>query len=298
MLEDFVRCAECAVEELAWIRISLVRGLTFAHVAALLRAFDLPEDIFAMPVHAVAKVIGSDLAVELMSVENETRAREILQWLRDTPEASLMTFADPDYPENLKRCGTPPVVLYLRGKRELLGKPLVAVIGSDYADTQGLEDARNFTRALVGRGFGVVTDLWNDLACEVTKTALLTKGGGGLVAVSAIGSDNVYPVQAREGGVRALQEGVIVSLLPPGEIRTKEGGTAQQFVMLALVSKILVVQAEQGSRTETSARMAGEMGADIFAIPGSIHSTLYKGCHRLIRDGAVLTESLREITQE
>ena len=281
------------MEELAWIRISLVRGLTFAHVSALLRTFDLPEDIFKMPVHAVAKVIGSDLAMELMSGENEARATAILQWLHNTPEASLMTFADPDYPENLKRCGSPPIVLYLRGQRELLEKQLIAVIGSDYADAHGITDARDFARALTGRGFGIVTDLMNDLAGEVATVALKT--GGGLVAISATGIDRAYPVKMKGFFARGAREGVIVSLLPPGSSRTEENEAAQQFVMAALSEKVLVVQAEFCCRVGRTARCAGEMGREIFAIPGSIHSALYKGCHQLIREGAVLTESLREI---
>ena len=138
------------MEELAWIRLSLVRDLTFDVMARLLAEFELPETVFEMPRHAVAKIAGEELASELMSQENEERAREVLEWLRTCPDRSILTIADADYPQNLKRSGAPVPVLYLRGKRELLEREMIALVGSARADAEGIADARDFAGRCAG----------------------------------------------------------------------------------------------------------------------------------------------------
>ena len=284
------------MEELAWIRLSLVRDLTFDVMARLLAEFELPETVFEMPRHAVAKIAGEELASELMSQENEERAREVLEWLRTCPDRSILTIADADYPQNLKRSGAPVPVLYLRGKRELLEREMIALVGSARADAEGIADARDFAEALARRGITPVLTLANALSCEAARSvAALGLADGGVIAVSAAGIDRAHPAASRDAFVETAAQGLIVSVLPPGEPCSERSEEARRAVLVGMCSRLLVVQAEPGSAPIAYARLAADLGRDVHAIPGSIHSALYKGCHRLIRDGAVLTESVRDL---
>lgn len=284
------------MEELAWIRLSLVRGLSFEAMVRLLTEFVLPETVFEMPRHAVAKVVGEELAEELMSPENEERAREVREWLGACPDRSILTIADADYPQGLKRSGAPVPVLYLRGNRELLDREMIALAGSDRADALGIADARDFAGALARRGLAPVLSLANALSCEAARAvASLGLADGGAIAVSAAGVDRAHPAASREAFVETAAQGLVVSVLPPGESWSRQSEEARRAVLVGMSSKLLVVQAEPGAETLAYARLAADLGRDVHAIPGSIHSALYKGCHRLIRDGATLTESVRDL---
>ena len=296
MLEDFVRCAECAVEELAWIRISLVREMPFEVLVRLLTEFELPETIFEMPRHAVARVAGDLVAGLLMSAENESRAVEIQAWLRKAEDRGSLTIADPDYPDALKHGAAPAPVLYLRGRRELLSAPMIGLVGSERADAEGIATAAEFSKALAARGNAVLVDLMGPLSASAARAAIAAaEFRGGVIAVSATGIDRAYPSASRETFVEVAREGLLLSPRPPGVSRDEMSEEARRATLVGLAQKLLVIQAEIGSPVMGYARLAADLGREVLAVPGSIHSALHKGCHRLIRDGATLTESVRDI---
>jgi len=296
MLEDFVHCAESAVEELAWIRLSLVRGMTFELLAQLLREFELPETIFETPRNAVARVAGEAVTRELMSAENEARAGEIQKWLHEEGGRGILTIGDADYPDALKQSASPVPVLYFRGRRELLGSPMIGLVGSERADEEGIATAAEFSKALAARGNAVLVDLAGPLSASAARAALNAGSSrGGPVAVSATGINRAYPAAGRDAFVEVSGGGLLLSPLPPGDARDEESEAARRSILVGLSQKILVIQAEIGSPVMGYARLAADLGREVYAIPGSIHSALHKGCHRLIRDGASLTESVRDI---
>ncbi len=284
------------MEELAWIRLSLVRGLSFEILAQLLREFDLPETIFDMPRHAVARVAGESVAEELMRAENEERAGAIQKWLHGAGDRGILTIADADYPDSLKQSAAPVPVLYFRGRRDLLGSPTIGLVGSEHADAEGIAAAAEFSKALSARGNAVLVDLCGELSAAAARAALSAGGSrGGVIAVSAAGIDRAYPAASRDAFVAVAGGGLLLSALPPGESRDEQSEEARKAILVGLAQKILVVQAEIASPVMGYARLAADLGREVYAIPGSIHSALHKGCHRLIRDGATLTESVRDI---
>lgn len=286
----------------SWIRFSLVGGMTAKVALSLVHEFELPEKVFEMPAYVVGRVIGQNAALSLMSAENEKRARQIFSWLSRTENTGALPISDPSYPVDLIRAGNPPTVLYWRGNLQALQcEKRVAVLGSRNPDGEGRENARNFGRALAANGCAVVTNLSEGIEREAAHGALLAQeqgerqGLGPVIAVLATGINKVYPMVNKDVFQRVARTGLMISAYPPGTEFAETHLEERIPLLVGMAQKLLVVQASARSASLTYARCAAEMGRDVLTIPGSIHATLYKGNHRLLREGAKLVESVRDI---
>lgn len=282
-------------ERAYWVALNLIPGLGSETFRTLLRAFGEPERIFAASRAALGAAAKPDIANAIAAGINQAALAPTLEWL-NVPENHLITLADPDYPRLLLEIPDPPPLFYLKGRRELLNAPALAVVGSRNATPQGTRDAESFSRALSEGGYCVVSGL--ALGIDTAAHTGGLAGRGSTLAVVGTGLDIVYPARNRNLAHRIAEQGAILSEFPLGTAAKAGHFPRRNRLISGLSQGCLVVEAAAQSGSLITARLAAEQGRDVFAIPGSIHSPLAKGCHRLIKQGAKLVESAQDILEE
>ncbi len=279
----------------AWLRLSLVPDLGPASQRALLTAFGLPEAVFASGRRAVAGVVGEQLAVALFETDNQSAVESALAWTEAAGNA-IVTLADPEYPAALLQMADPPCLLYVKGRVGLLSRPSIAMVGSRNATAQGLANAESFAKALSTGGLTIVSGLALGIDAAAHRGGLA--GEGSTVAFIGTGADRIYPARNAALARQIAEKGAIVSEFPLGMPPLQYNFPKRNRLIAGLARGVLVVEAAQKSGSLITARLAGEIGREVFAIPGSIHSPLSKGCHELIKQGAKLVDDARDILDE
>lgn len=282
----------------AWLRLTLTPGIGGETQRKLLAAFGLPEHIFAAGYPALRSVVGEKLASALTAPPDdaiETALAATEAWL-EQPGCRLLTLADVDYPQALLQTADPPTLLFVRGDVSLLNTPGLAIVGSRNATPQGLRTAEDFARTLAERGLTIVSGLALGIDGAAHRGALA--GGGKTVAIIGTGVDRVYPARHKGLATEIVERGAIVSEFPLGTPALAANFPRRNRIISGLSRGVLVVEAAPQSGSLITARQAGEQGREVFAIPGSIHSPLAKGCHQLIKQGAKLVESAADVLDE
>jgi len=208
----------------------------------------------------------------------------------------IVTLADETYPRSLLEIADPPPLLYAQGRLELLAREAVAVVGSRNASAQGEANATAFSRALSDAGLTVVSGLALGIDAAAHRGALA--GAGSTIAVLGTGIDVVYPRRNAALAAEIAARGVLVSEFPLGTQAAAHNFPRRNRLISGLSRGCLVVEAALESGSLITARSAAEQGREVFAIPGSIHSPLSKGCHSLIKSGAKLAESAEDVLAE
>ncbi|MBI5108392.1 MAG: DNA-protecting protein DprA [Rhodocyclales bacterium] len=279
----------------AWLRLTLVPGVGGEARRALLKAFGLPEAIFAAGAGALSRVVESAIAERLLQHDCAAAIDTALAWAAQ-PGNRLLTLADAEYPQLLLTADDPPILLYAKGRVELLNRPLLAIVGSRNATAQGVRDAEAFARALGEAGLGVVSGLALGIDAAAHRGALATPAG--TVAVIGTGADRLYPARNEALAREIAMKGVVISEFPLATPALAGNFPRRNRIIAGLAQGCLVVEAAPRSGSLITARLAAEAGREVFAIPGSIHSPLSHGCHQLIREGAKLVEAARDILEE
>lgn len=218
-----------------------------------------------------------------------------LDWAKD-PNHHLICRGSRDYPELLGQIPGPPERLYVAGNLDALHMPSLAIVGSRNPTSQGRRNAYEFARYLGRSGFCIVSGLAQGIDTAAHEGAL--DGGAMTIAFLGHGIDRVYPPSNRELAARIAMQGALCSEFVMGTAPRREHFPVRNRLISGLSLGTLVVEAATRSGSLISARLAGEQGREIFAIPGSIHNPLSRGCHRLIRQGAKLVESGADIVSE
>lgn len=279
----------------AWLRLTLVPGLGGQGIRKLLAEFGLPSAVLAAPRSALARALGEPLTARLLSDESAPSIAAACHWAAQ-PGNAIITLADPEYPPALLEIPDPPALLYVRGRVELLGARGIAIVGSRNATAQGLANAETFARALSGAGVTVVSGLALGIDAAAHRGAL--DGRGATVGVLGTGIDVVYPARNAELFAALASRGAFVSEFPLGTPPVAANFPRRNRLISGLARGVLVVEAALDSGSLITARLAAEQGRDVFAVPGSIHSPLSKGCHALIKEGAKLVESAHDVLGE
>jgi DNA processing protein len=279
----------------AWLRLALVPGLGSQGQRKLLKAFGLPPAIFSASQAALGTIVGATLAENVLSRRSESSVAAALQWAAESGHR-LLTLADADYPALLLEIADPPVFLYARGNTDLLQRSGIAIVGSRNATAQGRANAEQFAHALSDAGLTVISGLALGIDAAAHVGAL--QGRGSTIALLGTGIDLVYPARNRELHERIANEGLLLSEFPLGTPATSYNFPRRNRLISGLARGVVVVEAALASGSLITARQAGEQGRDIFAIPGSIHSPLSRGCHALLKQGAKLVESAQDILEE
>jgi DNA processing protein len=290
-----------AAERAAWLRLILTPGLGPRTARKLLSVFGLPDAIFAAGLPALLRVVPEPLARELAQPpgpEAQSAADATEHWLAASTTHALLTLADRDYPQSLLTTSDPPVVLFAIGRLELLNRPAIAIVGSRNATQQGVANAEGFAAALARSGVTVVSGLALGIDAAAHRGALAAEGDASTIAVVGTGADLVYPSSHRALTQEIRTHGVVISEFPLRTPAIAHNFPRRNRIIAGLGSGVLVVEAALRSGSLITARLAAEAGRDVFAIPGSIHSPLAKGCHRLIRDGAKLVESAQDVLED
>lgn len=288
-------------ETRAWIRLSLEPRLGPVRIRMLLAAIGLPQDIYAQSSSGLSKLLSPELAAQLRQAPDEAMSTTIeatLAWLSE-PAHHLLTLADSHYPANLLALHDPPPLLYLNGHPDCLHRPILSIVGARSATTSGRENAQAFARYLAGQGWCIASGLASGIDGAAHEGALQAgPDAGGTIAVLGTGIDLVYPARHRQLAHRIAATGLLVSEFPLGTRAQPFHFPLRNRIVAALGRGVLVVEAARQSGSLITAQQASEIGREIFAIPGSIHSPLSRGCHALIRQGAKLVESGEDILEE
>ena len=265
------------------IGASVVRSLIECHSTALaaleaLRRGDVPID--------------DDATRAWLKSPDRARIAEDLAWLA-SPDHQLVTMRDADFPPLLGETRGAPPALFIVGDPGACWLPQVAIVGSRSATQGGLANAQSFARALSASGFAITSGLAEGIDAAAHSATL--DAGGVTLAVLGTGPDLIYPAKHRELAQRIAVRGALISEFAPGMPGRPENFPRRNRIIAGLALGTLVVEAGLRSGSLITARCASDQGRDVFAIPGSIHNPLARGCHRLIREGAALVETADEV---
>ena len=266
-------------------------------LATLLQHFGSVEAVFTASRQRLRAVLGSGSALvdHILAGMDAKRLARDLDWLTQ-PDHHLLTWHDPHYPRLLREIARPPVLLFVAGDKELLTRAQLAIVGSRNPTPTGLENAYAFARTLSRAGLVVTSGLALGIDGAAHRGALDTDGRS--IAVFGTGLERVYPAQHEELASRLVRQGAVVSEFPLGTAPKAENFPRRNRIISGLSLGTLVVEAAAQSGSLITARCAAEQGREVFAIPGSIHSPLARGCHALLREGAKLVEDAHDIIEE
>jgi DNA processing protein len=299
---------------LAWARLAH-KSIPQRVLVELLRAFGDPASVLAAPRAQLAHRVGTAFAEAILAPEAADEIDATTRWL-EVPGHDLITWDDPDYPRALLDVGDAPPALFHVGRRDLLNRPALAIVGSRNATPQGVATAREFAAALCAAGLSIVSGLAEGIDTAAHLGALdasvdpaagnvsapgataVNPAAGSTLAVIGTGPDRVYPARNRDLATRIATGGTLLSEYRPGTPARKENFPRRNRLISGLARGVLVVEASLSSGSLITARLAGEQGREVFAIPGSIHSPFSRGCHKLIRDGAKLVETAQDVLVE
>lgn len=226
----------------------------------------------------------------------EDAAEPDWQWLNAAPQHHILTPEDSRYPQLLKRIRTTPPLLFVLGDASLLNDPQIGMVGSRNPTQAGRENARAFASHLTTNGLTITSGLAIGIDGDSHTAAL--EAGGGTIAVVGSGLDIIYPLRNRKLAERIAAQGAIVSEFPIGVQAHPQHFPRRNRIISGMSFGVLIVEAALQSGTLVTARHAMEQGREVFAIPGSIHNPLARGCHHLIRQGAKLVETANDILEE
>jgi DNA processing protein len=278
-----------------WLALSLVPEVGGHTLRKLLLAFGTPDAVLGQNCRELERIISASQAARLTAASPGQAIAAAIAWLsHDTHH--LVTLADSDYPRLLLEISDPPPVLYLAGDRRLLAAVALAVVGSRTPTAQGLDNAQAFARALSDAGITIVSGLAEGIDAAAHRGALAGKSSS--IAVVGTGLDRVYPARNRDLAAAIRENGALISEFALGTGAHPGNFPRRNRIISGLARGCLIVEAALKSGSLITARCALEQGRDVFAIPGSIHSPLTKGCHALIKQGAKLVESAADILEE
>jgi DNA processing protein len=237
----------------------------------------------------------TERSVAVLSTFTESLVAADYEWLRQ-PHHHLVCLGDAHYPPLLRQIADAPTGLFVSGNVELLSKPQLAIVGSRNPTPYGREVATAFARHLTQCGLVITSGLAEGIDAASHRGAL--DGTGQTIAVCGTGLDSVYPPNCKSLASEIEQRGVLVSEFPIGTTARKFHFPLRNRIISGLSLGTFVVEAALHSGSLITAKQAGDYGREVFALPGSIHNPMAKGCHQLIRQGAKLVDSAEDILNE
>lgn len=278
-----------------WIALNQIQGLGNSSIYQLLAKFGSPDKIFSASISQLREVISEALAIKVNQGIQAEAVQPTMDWL-NKDNTHVITLADSNYPQRLLQASNPPAILYAIGNLAWLNHPSIAMVGSRNATPQGEKNAESFAESLCNQGLCVVSGMALGIDGAAHRGAL--KSNGATIAVVGTGLDIVYPAKHRELAHQIAMRGLIISEFPLGTPSKAQNFPRRNRIISGLSLGCLVVEANIDSGSMITARLAAEQGREVFAIPGSIHSPVSKGCHQLIKQGAKLVESSVDILEE
>jgi DNA processing protein len=278
-----------------WLALKMVRGVGPVVYGALVRAFGTPRAVFAASEHAlVCAGLRADLARAIHTVGDWDAADRQLADMRRC-STTLVTFDSPQYPVNLRQIHDPPPFLFVHGALHPRDALAVAVVGSRSVSAYGLRLTREIAEGLAGYGVTVVSGLARGTDAQAHWTTL--RAGGRTIAVMGSGIDVVYPSEHHALFREISRQGAVVTELWIGTKPDAENFPSRNRIISGLTLGTVVIEATEKSGSLITATLATEQGREVFAVPGAVGERT-RGTHRLIREGAKLTERVEDVLEE
>ncbi|GMQ96461.1 MAG: DNA-processing protein DprA [Gammaproteobacteria bacterium] len=278
-----------------WLILIRTPGLGPRTIARLLQHFTEPGDALNAGAHTLRQLGLSETVIDGLNHPDDTGLDRDLAWA-DEPDHHIITLNDPRYPRLLSEISDPPPVLFIHGQPGVLSSLQLAMVGSRNPTSTGADTAQAFARFLANAGLSITSGMAIGIDAACHQGALLA--GGTTIAVAGTGLDRIYPARHRDLAQRITEHGALVSEFPTGVKALRENFPRRNRIIAGLSLGTLIVEATQKSGSLITARLAVDQGREVFAIPGSIHSPLARGCHALIREGAKLVETAQDILEE
>lgn len=276
-----------------WLRLAMVPGMSFGGSYALLKAFGLPETIFAQSVSSLSTVLPQELALLVHRSPGEgieTKIQTILAWIKDIPQVRLLVPSDKDFPKRFLTVPQPPLVVLAAGDVKLLSRKTVSLVGSSHPSA----DAEQTTQAWVGALIKKELSLIQGEAPGIEKIGLLRALKSKVPSLVIVSKNPLTDDNFEQKLSFILNKGLLISPLEAAE----DSWLMRQRLLVASTDHFVVIESSIRSRVLSLVREAADAGRNVMAVPGSIHSPLSKGCHKLIREGAKLVESADDIWDE
>ena len=287
---------ECNNELKWWLAFLRTPGIGARKFQIYSDFFGSPETVFSQSPASLKAAGFKENAIAWIKNPDWALIEQDLAWAA-TPGNACLLLHHPDYPARLKEIPDPPPILFVQGKPDKLSSTQLAVVGSRNPSPTGAKLAHEFAYALSQLGFTITSGLALGIDTAAHRGALA--GRGTTVAVTGTGLDQVYPAQNRRLAVSIVeQDGLLVSELPWGTKPLASNFPRRNRIISGLSLGTLIVEAALRSGSLITARMALEQGREVFAIPGSLHNPLARGCNTLIKQGAKLVETVNDITEE
>jgi DNA processing protein len=279
----------------AWLTLARAPGLHSGVLAPLLQRFRSPVAILAAPPAELHEHGASRAFVRWVREHETVDLSADLRWL-EHPGRRFIPWGDAEYPPLLAEIPDAPVGLYVQGAPSVLLLPQLAIVGSRNPSPAGRENAAHLAAELAGCGLVVTSGLALGIDAASHRGALDARGA--TIAVCGAGLDVIYPRSHVELAAQICESGAIISEFPIGSPPIKPNFPRRNRIISGLALGTLVIEAAMQSGSLITARLAAEQGREVFALPGSIHNGLARGCHQLIRQGAKLVESAADIVVE
>ena len=287
----------------AWLRLQLTPSIGSVHGCRLLKAFGLPTAVFSQNLSALRAVVPERQAQSVLQTPADlaSHLRTLMQWLEDGGGRNrLVTLDEPAYPTSLLDIDDPPLMLYVQGSdaawHGLCQTPCLAIVGSRNPTPQGADNAKAFSRSLTQSGLCIVSGMALGVDAAAHRGALdIAQSTLPTIAVVGTGLDRVYPAQHATLAQAIAARGLLISEYPLGTAPLAAHFPRRNRLISGLARATLVVEAALQSGSLITAQQALEQGKDVFAIPGSIHSTQARGCNALIKQGAQLVDCVQDI---
>lgn len=280
----------------SWLKLHMTPGISLALFHKLLNHFHSATAVCGAGSTELAQLGLAPKTIEHLKKDDSASAvAAALHWAQQ-PRQQIVTLADNAYPPLLKSIHNPPPLLYVKGDPTVLSEPQLAIVGSRNPSHGGEETAHAFGLHLAQAGLVITSGLALGIDGAAHRGALAAKGV--TIGVMATGIDRVYPARHRALAESIMENGALVTEFPLGTEPLPELFPQRNRIISGLVYGVLVVEAAERSGSLITARYATEQAREIFAIPGSIHNPMARGCHQLIRQGAKLVESVQHILEE
>lgn len=258
--------------------------------------YPTPEAILQEKPQALRALGLKETTISALGNPQWTKVENSLKWLESHRDHHILTLDNPDYPPLLKQISSPPPLLFIHGHVDVLIQPQLAIVGSRSPTPNGSQLAYDFARELARLGLSITSGLAIGIDGAAHEGALAAEGI--TIGVAATGPDRIYPARHKKIAKKIVTRGAIVSEFPPGTPVKAQNFPRRNRIIAGLSLGTLVVEAAIRSGSLITAKYALEQNRAVFAMPGSIHNPLARGCNGLIRDGAILVETVEDILQE
>ena len=278
-----------------WLLLLRADGLGVAGYHKLLNSFEIPEEILGVNSSRLAELGFNKQTISAIQQPELEAINKDIEWLEASDNHHIITLFDPQYPQQLKTINQPPPVLFVRGDPDYLQQPQLAMVGSRTPTAAGKRTASDFARHLSNSGITITSGLARGIDGACHQGAL--QGLAGTIALVAHGLDIVYPAAHRALAEDISNHGAVVSEVPIGTEPHRGLFPRRNRIISGLSLGTLVVEAALKSGSLITAKHALEQSREVFAIPGSIHNPLSRGCHQLIRQCEKIVENAEDIIE-